>query len=223
MAQITTFSLAMPLHLGFTNCFLVENEGNHLLIDTGSSNRQTELERRLDEAGCSQGKLKLIILTHGDFDHTGNATYFRKKFNTQIAMHGNDAAMAERGDMFANRKQPNPIIRKLLPLLSGFGKHKWFKPDLLVDDGYDLSGHGFDAKILSLPGHSKGSIGILLASGELFCGDLLENIKQPSLNSIMDEPETANKSIERLKSQPITTVYPGHGKPFLFEDFATSN
>ncbi|RLI67201.1 hypothetical protein DRO91_10540, partial [Candidatus Heimdallarchaeota archaeon] len=31
------------------------------------------LERELEKAGCKPGDLKLVVLTHGDFDHTGNA------------------------------------------------------------------------------------------------------------------------------------------------------
>ena len=38
-------------------------------------------------AGCKLGSLKLIVLTHGDFDHTGNAAYLRHKYAIKIAMH----------------------------------------------------------------------------------------------------------------------------------------
>ncbi len=46
---------------------------------------------------------------------------------------------------------------------------------------------GLDAQVLSLPRYSKGSIGLVVASGDLLCGDLLENIKEPAINSIMDD------------------------------------
>ena len=74
--------------------------------------------------------------------------------------------------------------------------------------------------MLHLPGHSAGSIGILTSAGDLFCGDLLENTRQPTLNSIMDDVPTAQASIERLKSLIVRTVYPGHGQPFLWEQFS---
>jgi hydroxyacylglutathione hydrolase len=122
--------------------------------------------------------------------------------------------MAERGDMFVNRKKPNIIIRKLLPILSGFGSAERFAPDLLLEDGQDLSGYGFDARVISIPGHSKGSIGFLTAAGEFFCGDLLDNTKEPALNSIMDDLAAATASLQKLRGLSIGTVYPGHGKPF---------
>jgi hydroxyacylglutathione hydrolase len=129
-------------------------------------------------------------------------------------MHRDDRGMAEQGDMFVNRQKPCLIARLLLPLLSGFGRKERFTPDLFVSDGDDLSAFGLDARILSLPGHSKGSIGLLTASGDLFCGDFFENSKAPALNSLMDDPAAARASLETLKSLQIKTVYPAHGRPF---------
>ncbi len=211
---------AIPLHnLIDVNCYLVKTGEDFILIDTGFSTERTRLEKELKTAGCRPGNFRLIVLTHGDFDHTGNATYLRKKFGTKLAMHIGDSGMVEHGDMFWNRKRGNILIKMIVPILFGFGKSKRFKPDLYIEDGYDLSGYGFNAKVLHIPGHSKGSIGILTASGDLFCGDLLMNEDKPCLNSNMDDPTAANASIEKLKSLKIDTAYPGHGKPFPMELF----
>ena len=212
--KIRTISLLLRYKLGSVNCYLIETDTGYVLIDTGSSNKRTDLEKELISAGCKQGSLKLIVITHGDFDHAGNAAYLRTKFGTKIAVHYDDSGMVERGDMFWNRKKGNILIRTIAPILFGFGKSARFKPDLYIEDGYDLAGYGFDAKVLHIPGHSKGSIGILTAAGDLFCGDLLINNNKPVLNSIMDDSSAANASIEKLKSLEINTVYPGHGKPF---------
>ncbi len=157
------------------------------------------------------GNLNLIVLTHGDFDHTGNCAYLHMKFGTKMAMHHDDAGMVERGDIFWNRKRGNIVIRIIVNRLFRIRK---FKPDLTIDEGYDLSEYGLNAKVLHLPGHSKGSIGILTAGGNLSCGDLLVNKDKPDLNSIIDDSMEANSSVEKLKSLEINTVYPGHGKPF---------
>jgi glyoxylase-like metal-dependent hydrolase (beta-lactamase superfamily II) len=89
-------------------------------------------------------------------------------------------------------------MRALLPIFTGFGKSERFTPDILLDDGYDLSHHGLEAKVISVPGYPKGSIGILTANGELFCGDLFENTKGPALNSLIDDPVAANASVANL-------------------------
>ena len=132
-------------------------------------------------------------------------------------MHRDDSGMAEQGDMFVNRKKPNIIIKVLLPIFSGFGKKDRFTPDIHVSDGYDLSDFGLEARIICLPGHSKGSIGVVTANGELFCGDLFENTKVPALNALMDDRAAASVSIQKLKNMNIKSVFPGHGPPFTMD------
>jgi len=223
MKDLKIITLALPYKLGTVNCYLVETGGGFVLIDTGSSNRRAELEKELIGAGCKPGDLRLIVLTHGDFDHTGNAAYLRAKFGAKITMHRGDAGMAEQGDMFWNRSSGNALLRMISPILFRFSKANRFAPDVYVEDGDDFSEYGFDVRVLSIPGHSLGSIGILTVGGELFCGDLLENVKEPATNSIMDDPAACEASLEKLRGFEIHTVYPGHGKPFPMESFLTKH
>ena len=211
---ITTITLALPYRLGTVNCYLVEADSGFVLIDTGGANMRDQLDEELAGAGCQPGSLRLIALTHGDFDHTGNCAYLRAKFDAPVGMHRDDAGMAERGDMFWNRESSNVLVRMIAPPLFGFARSSRFEPDLYLEDGADLTEYGLDAQVLSIPGHSKGSVGILTAGGDLFCGDLLENRDGPALNSIMDDPLTAGESVDRLRRLEIDTVYPGHGEPF---------
>jgi len=217
--EIKIITQVLPYHLGSVNCYLVKTDAGYILIDTGSSNRRAEIERELQNAGCRPGDLKLIVLTHGDFDHTGNAAYFRQRFGAPLAMHPDDFGMIERGDMFAGRGKGNPIFKAVAPLLFRFDTADRVTPDISIGEGYDLSEYGFGAKVLSIPGHSTGSIGILTANGDLFVGDLLENTKQPALNSIMDDRAAAQASVAKLKSLKINTVYPGHGTPFSMDRY----
>jgi glyoxylase-like metal-dependent hydrolase (beta-lactamase superfamily II) len=218
-AEVNSINLSLPFKLGSVNCYLIKTHKGYILIDTGGSNRRADLEKELFGAGCQPGHLTLIVITHGDFDHIGNAAYLRQKFGAKIVMHADDVGMAERGDMFWNRKKGNRIFRSLAPKLLRFGAADRFQPDVIVADGTNLTEYGFDAKVLSMPGHSKGSIGILTSAGDLFCGDLLENTKQPAISSIMDDTPTAQASIEKLESCEVKTVYPGHGKPFPLKLF----
>jgi len=215
--DISIISLPLPLRMGRVNCYLVRTAAGHILIDTGGSNARKELHRELESVGCMPGSVKLVLLTHGDFDHIGNAAYLRSVYGARIAMHLDDSGMAERGDMFANRKRSNFLLRALIPIFSGFGKAEQFTPDVLLDEDCDFSPYRFEAKVICLPGHSKGSIGILTASGELFCGDLFMNTNGPMPNSLMDDPTAAKASITGLESLRIRTVYPGHGQPFAME------
>lgn len=211
------------INLGGVNCYLVKAGDSYLLIDTGFSSKRAYLEKELKSAGVMPGNLALIILTHGDSDHADNSAYLREKYGAKITMHIGDSGMVENGDMSWNRKsKPDKIsitFRISTMIFSGLnkpGNFNTFKPDFYIEDGQGLSEYGFCAEVLHLPGHSKGSIGILATSGELFCGDLFYNFA--GFNYI-DDLADFKASINKLMNLKIEKIYPGHGKPFLMSSF----
>lgn len=219
---ITSIVLPLPLAMGSVNCYLLRAGDGSVLVDTGAPNARARLREALKDSGCQPGMLNLIAITHGDFDHTGNAAFLRRAFGARIGMHADDARMAEAGDMFANRSRTNVLVRILIPKLIGFGRAERFAPDILLEDGSALAEYGLDARVLSIPGHSKGSIGILTAEGDFLCGDLFENIRRPALNSLMDDRLAGLASLGRLHGLGIKRIYPGHGAPFSM-DLLTSS
>ena len=226
-AEYRAIKLPLPLRLGSVNCYLLKTgDGGYVLIDTGCSNGRRQIDGVLQDEGCRPGNLRLIVITHGDFDHAGNAAYLRGRYGAGIAMHWQDAVMVERGDMFLNRTTGNALTRKLIglvaPVIFGFGKAERFMPDVYLDDGCELAGYGLDARVVHTPGHSRGSISVLTGSGGLFCGDLLVNADRtdkPGLNSIVDDKMAMEESVARLKTMGVNTVHPGHGRPFAWTRF----
>ena len=227
-------SVIKIINLGGVNCCLAETDVGFVLIDTGFLNKRTKLEQALEAAGCRPGNLNLILLTHGDTDHADNAAYLREKYGAKIALHALDAPIVERGDM-SSARQAKPdkiglIFKVMIPLAPLFFKtnaFEYFKPDFTIDEGFDLSEYGLNASVVHLPGHSKGSIGILTpedfsrqpagAGPVVFCGDLLYNfIGRPSCQ-LIDDLDDFNNSLEKLRRLGVKTVYPGHGKPFPLE------
>ena len=209
------------IDLGGVNCYLVKTIAGYILIDTGFVAKRVFLEKALESAGCRPGNLKLIVLTHGDSDHADNAAYLRNKFGARIAIHSDDAGMVERGDMTWNRK-PLPdkhafifrLMGAVIPLFVRGSAFEKFSPDFSIDEQFTLAQYGFDAQILLLPGHSKGSIGILTAESDLFCGDFLYNILGKPACYYIDDLAAYNTSLKRLKTEKVRIIYPGHGKPF---------
>ena len=228
-------SIEFPMRLagikmGTVNSYLIKTETGCTLIDTGFPSGRADLEKELQNAGCLPGDLRLIVMTHGDQDHTGNGAYLREKYGAKIAMHRDEVGVVENGDDTLSRRRRsflrrvfNRIVLELLSRFARSGKFERFSPDFTIDEGYDFSEYGFNARVLHIPGHSKGSIGILTTDGDLFCGDLLWNRRRPSTHSIMDDQSELKASVERLKSMRINMVYPGHGKPFPMESFTQLN
>jgi len=206
----------LVIDLGFVNVFLLRSRDSHILIDTGAARDWPDLERELVEAGCLPDKLKLVVLTHGDFDHAGNCAELQKKYGTKIAMHKGDAEMVRTG-VLVKRKSKGIIGRLLLWIggreVKGFTT---FRPDILLEDGQVISSNGLTVKIIHTPGHTKGSIAILTDDGRLFVGDTVSNRTRPSGPPLIEDEEGFNKSITVLKQSNAHMVYPGHGKPFPF-------
>ena len=205
-------------YLMSVNCYLVKTPSGYILVDTGLHKKRGDLVEELEAAGCMPGDLKLIIVTHGHLDHNGNTAFLRERYDVKIAMHGGDSVMAESGDMFVGMKGITvTIIRLLLPLV-GLSRYDSFRPDIILEDGQDLSEYGFDARVVHVPGHSKGSIGVLTSDGIFFCGDLLVNTDKPEKNTLIDDSADLDASVMKLRTLEIRTVYPGHGKPFQMEE-----
>jgi len=143
------------------NCYLVKASAGYILIDTGFARRRSDLT-------SNPGDLKLIVITHGHLDHNGNTAYLRENYGAKIAMHSGDAGMAENGDMFWGLGGLTVFLARIMMYLLRVSRFDKFKPDIYLDDGQDLTEYGLDAKVIHIPGHSKGSIGLLTADGDLF-------------------------------------------------------
>ena len=213
--------------IGNFNCYLLKTDKGFLLVDTGVSRLRKALEGQLEEANCAPGNLRLILLTNGTMDATGNALYVREKFGGQIAMHRSDLEMVEDG------KYPQREFRSRFPeivyklLIKRIGKRMTaalarFHPDLLIDEGFDFSPFGLSAQILHAPGFTPGSICLLLSDGTLFSGNTIIN-QGGSVTTpfVLTTYGILGASLEKLKDLPIKTIYPGMGNPLPISDFKT--
>jgi glyoxylase-like metal-dependent hydrolase (beta-lactamase superfamily II) len=214
------------INLGGVNCYLVQIDSSFILIDNGYPAKKTFLDNKLKNSGCKPGNLKLVILTHGDFDHVGNSAFLREKYGAKIAMHADDSVMVTKGDMHWNRKKKPDrysfVFRAMSSISQVFfdsGELETFSPDIYIDENFELSACNWDAQIIHTPGHSKGSISVLTGEGYLFCGDLIYNLFGKPRLEVCDNMEDFKKSVEKLKKLEIERFYPGHGKPFSMEEF----
>jgi len=207
----------IPIFLGGLsgNCYLLQNNDSIILVDTGSKSKLKQLEQTLTDHAIKIETIQLILITHGDFDHTGNCACFQNKYKIKIAIHEKDAGMIENSDMFWNRKSGNKIVRMVLNTLFGIQK---CIPDIKILDTSDLNEFGINAKTIHIPGHSAGSIGILTQEGDFICGDIFENTKKPKIGPIIDNKAEAESSINRIKKLTINRVFPGHGEGFELKE-----
>lgn len=214
----------ITINLGMVNAYLLKAKDGYVLIDTGLPMMWQSLDGQLSAAGCLPGNLKLVIITHGDWDHTGSVVRVRDKYNVKVAMHAGDVPQVENGVML--KRKVRPLIYRLMMgfrlLMMKLKKTRMslprFKPDILLSDGQSLAEYGLSAKVIHLPGHTPGSIGVLTDEGDLFAGDTFVNRKKPDTANIVENSESLKDTLSKLRTMNIKMIYPGHGKPFLREN-----
>lgn len=199
---------------GNTNCFLLQDEvtGNVVLIDAGFAADKNFIERL--KATKLINRIGLLILTHGHYDHVGHAAILQEQYGIKIAIHQQDAEDVKQVKMdFPSAKGfLGNIIRDIS--IRGIDKARYneFTPDIIItDEEYLLDFNSL--RIVHLPGHTNGSIGILF-NDCLFAGDLVMNMPLPSPSMFADDFCLLQSSIKKAKALKVKTIYPSHGHPF---------
>jgi len=89
---------------------------------------------------------------------------------------------------------------------------------VLGDEEVSLTEYGIPGRIIPTPGHSIGSVSVLLETGDAFVGDLAMNAfplrLSPGLPIFAEDLQEVKKSWHLLLAKGAKTVYPAHGKPF---------
>lgn len=206
--------------------FLLIDTGGHMFMDKTYDSKKQLLLHKLNENGVTKDNLTLVILTHGDIDHSFHGAYLQWEYNALIAIHEQDAALVRTpkiDDYKRNltfRSKVYQLTMKLMKRKIESLMHKVyedfvpFTPDILLQEGMSLEPHGFKGIIYHTPGHTPGSICILDDEGNLFCGDLFVNNRKPSLAINAMDFTMVKEQAERMKKLPVKWVYPGHGEPY---------
>lgn len=192
------------------NCYLVTNGTKAVLVDTASGECYDTVF-----AECSQYDLQLIVLTHVHFDHAENAAKLAKHFNVPVAFHEDDSELFESFD-----KQPMKSYGLVGKVVLGMSLKVLRntvveKPEntFFIKEGDSLSQYGIDAKIIELPGHTNGSVGVDIEGGRLIVGDALDNWISPATGHLYTDLAALKSSAAKIMSLGPRTLYYGHGKP----------
>ena len=178
-----------------TNCYIVGSESNTegMIIDPGDEAK--EILRSVKDLELD---IKLIVLTHGHFDHIGALQKVAEATKAELAIHADDAYFLQKRPLYA--------------IFGGFAYPDTPPPDRLLKGGDSIDIGDLHFMVLHTPGHSPGGI-CLLGKGMVFSGDTLFNygigrtdFPGGSYSQLMNSIHT------KLMVLPDDTiVYPGHG------------
>ena len=162
---------------GRSNVFLLTNEEKNILIDTSPKSKWKKLKKRLKQLNVNL--IDYLILTHTHYDHAENSKSIIEKYNAQIIVHQNEASFLSSGENILP-KGTNLITRLIIRLFAKrFLAIVNYEPchyDYLVDSIFDLRNAGFNAYIIHTPGHTLGSMSIIIDDNVAIVGDTMFGI-----------------------------------------------
>ena len=213
--------------MGFDCGYLIRGDGI-VMIDGGAPGQINAFKKAFKLLSIKPEDIRLIVITHGHWDHIGSARDIKEMAGAPIAMHEHEKEWLEKS------LKPMPpgvnvwgrILGRTIGLLLPFIHIPAAKVDITLGrDGLSLTDYGVPGKAIWTPGHSSGSVSVLLETGDAFVGDMAMNqfpmSIRPGLPIFAEDLPTLKESWRRLLDQQVKTVYPAHGKPFPAEALRT--
>jgi hydroxyacylglutathione hydrolase len=200
---------------GRSNVLLLSNGRQNILIDSSPAIFRKKLNRRLKTLNIN--RIDYLILTHTHFDHAGNAAYIKASYGAKVIVHASEAEFLETGysplpsgTIFFTKALIGLSRKKKSPI----GRYEPCTVDILVDDKFSLSEMGLNAYLLHTPGHSTGSMSLVVddeiaAVGDAMIGRFRNSVFPPFADDI---PELI-RSWKKLLDTGCSLFIPSHGSP----------
>jgi len=211
------------IRIGVTSCYLVRHEGT-ILIDVGNSKQEKRFVAAFEQLGVRPEEIQLILATHGHADHIGSAAKLAEITGAPIGIHQADQEWLEKGIL----EVPPSVTTWGRIMATMFGPAESFfrfQPAaagvVFGDEDFSLNDFGIPGKVVATPGHSPGSVSIVLDTMDAFVGDQAMNglpfRLKPGLPILAEDIEVVKESWRKMLKMDLKTIYPGHGKPFPAE------
>ncbi|OJZ74675.1 hypothetical protein BRW65_08185 [Mycobacterium paraffinicum] len=196
-----------------------------ILVDCGMPNSADRIWNGVIAAGVDPTDLEMIVITHGHVDHFGAAAELQARTGAPVAAHEGDLAAYRAGHSDRSQRQPIGLFGRVFTRTPPPNEvTRPLHPDFVLKGDYRLDDHGLDACIVHTPGHTPGSVSILLNEGDLIAGDMLTGgflgllQYRPSNPPFHDDPGQALDSLQAALHMGPHTLHIGHGGPMPAAD-----
>jgi hydroxyacylglutathione hydrolase len=204
-----------------SNAYVVADGKRAILIDAGLKKKERKILAALEQMQLTPDAIQLIILTHTHYDHAGSVKALQQITKAKVLVHKAEASCLEQGYCaFPKGTMWFPKIMSAIgmALNKSVGRYAPVAPDIMISKRFDLRSYGIDGYILPTPGHTAGSLSVVIAENHALVGDTLFNIfKHSVFPPYANDQEALLKSWKKLLEIGCEYFYPGHGKPFKRE------
>ncbi len=212
----------LTVRLGFMKSFLIKAQTGYVLIDAGYPNKEQKLWKFLKQKKINPKEIKLVIVTHGHFDHFGSLAKIVEKTDAKIIVHENDQEMLKTGKSgeIKTHTKWGKFLEKSMGKIMREVSVIPIKPDITITDNYSLEEHGIKGIILHTPGHTNGSISVVLNSKIAFIGDLTHGFPlrgKTDFPFVAENLEDVYQSWRKLLDEGVELFYQSHGREFKRE------
>src|SRR6185503_10240155 len=167
------------ISLGAVNAFLIDDDGELTLIDTGLPKSDDKIVAAIESTGKNITDLKHIILTHCHPDHSGSVAALKRRSGARVYMHPVDAVMVRKGETTRPMSPAPGLLRGLMYRMFIPKKPTPIEPcaiDQEIDDGTELPIAG-GIKAIHIPGQCAGQVALLWPRRKvLFAADACANM-----------------------------------------------
>jgi len=215
-SRLPTSSIT-PISTGNSNAYLILDGDRSILVDAGMPGMAGRILAKARNAGIRPQDIGLIVLTHSHIDHVGSLFALKKATEAQVLIHAMEADHIRKGHspFPAGTNRFSRVISFLgQRLLSRLVNFTPTEPDQIVTKKCDLRPLGFQGELLHTPGHSCGSICLLLEEGTALAGDTVFGIfPNSAFPPFAENVQELLSSWHLLLSAGCQEFLPGHGRP----------
>jgi glyoxylase-like metal-dependent hydrolase (beta-lactamase superfamily II) len=184
-------SNVIPVSLGMVKAFILQGD-RPVLVDAGTPGNAGRILAGLKRHGVKPEAIGLVLITHTHGDHVGSLADVKKAIPAPVAVHRLDAES----------------------LRAGAG----VEPDVVLEDEFDLRQYGVAGRVIWTPGHSPGSLSIIMESGGAVVGDLVlprfMAFGPPAIAFWSASREDSLASIRKVLALRPSVVHTSHGGPY---------
>jgi len=199
---------------GRSNVFFLSNGNKSIIIDTSIKMLWRVLDKKIRSKKIR--KIDYLILTHAHFDHVANANRLKRDYSSLVFIQNMEAEYLKKGK---NVEVKGTILfSKIISTFLGgkiikYMKYEPCEYDYIVENKFDISDYGFNAYIIHTPGHTKGSMSLIVDDEVAIVGDTMFGVFKSSVfPPFAENREEIIKSWGKLLETNCLIFLPSHGK-----------